>query len=88
MLCQASAELILVLISDHCQVVSLVLERDGGSVNPVLPDTLTVRMPSPAGSPTRNSCPDISMSKSFGLKPRDYSFVSDGNEHILVTKAA
>ncbi|XDV45172.1 hypothetical protein PO909_013309 [Leuciscus waleckii] len=43
------------------EVVSLVLERDGGSVM------------------RRNSCPAITMTRPFGVKPRDYSFVSDEN---------
>ncbi|KAF4106978.1 hypothetical protein G5714_012968 [Onychostoma macrolepis] len=68
------------------EVVSLVLERDGGSVNPALQDTLTVRMPSPAGSGTRNSCPAITMTRPFGLKPRDYSFVSDDNIQEVTLK--
>ncbi|CAM4706232.1 unnamed protein product [Leuciscus chuanchicus] len=65
------------------EVVSLVLERDGGSVmrrgpiNPVLRDTLAVRSPNPTGM--RNSCPAITMTRPFGVKPRDYSFVSDEN---------
>ncbi|XP_056101770.1 FERM and PDZ domain-containing protein 2, partial [Rhinichthys klamathensis goyatoka] len=65
------------------EVVSLVLERDGGSVlrrdpiNPQLRDTLAVRSPNPTG--VRNSCPAITMTRPFGVKPRDYSFVSDEN---------
>ncbi|KAK2876971.1 hypothetical protein Q8A67_021067 [Cirrhinus molitorella] len=72
--------------------VSLVLERDGGSVlqqgpvNPKLRDRLIVRTSSPAGTPMRNSCPAITMTRPFGLKPRDYSFVSDDNIQEVTLK--
>ncbi|XP_016368746.1 tyrosine-protein phosphatase non-receptor type 13 [Sinocyclocheilus rhinocerous] len=69
------------------EVVSLVLERDGGSVlqqGPV--NTLTIRTPSPAGTPMRNSCPAITMTRPFGLKSRDYSFVSHDNIQEVTLK--
>ncbi|KAL1263829.1 hypothetical protein QQF64_004184, partial [Cirrhinus molitorella] len=72
--------------------VSLVLERDGGSVlqqgpvNPKLRDRLIVHTSSPAGTPMRNSCPAITMTRPFGLKPRDYSFVSDDNIQEVTLK--
>ncbi|XP_073684912.1 FERM and PDZ domain-containing protein 2 [Garra rufa] len=74
------------------EVVSLVLERDGGSVlqrgpvNPKLRDKLIVRTPSFAEAQMRNSCPAITMTRPFGLKPRDYSFVSDDNIQEVTLK--
>ncbi|XP_042623027.1 FERM and PDZ domain-containing protein 2 isoform X2 [Cyprinus carpio] len=56
------------------EVVSLVLQR--GPVN----------TPSPAGTPTRNSCPDITMTRPFGLKSTDYSFVSHDNIQEVTLK--
>ncbi|XP_067286262.1 FERM and PDZ domain-containing protein 2 [Pseudorasbora parva] len=70
------------------EVVSLMLERDGGSVlqqrpiKPELRNTLTVRAP----SPMRSSCPAITMTRPFGVKPRDYSFVTDDNIQEVTLK--
>ncbi|XP_051969243.1 tyrosine-protein phosphatase non-receptor type 13 [Xyrauchen texanus] len=67
------------------EVVSLILERDGGSVlprgpaSPRLGNMLTVHKPAPVGTQMRNSCPAITMTRPFVVKHRDYSFVSDDN---------
>ncbi|KAI2658860.1 FERM and PDZ domain-containing protein 2 [Labeo rohita] len=37
-------------------------------------------------TPMRNSCPAITMTRPFGLKPRDYSFVSDDNVQEVTLK--
>lgn len=64
------------------------LERDGGSEMPLRPmspnlqHTLTVNIPASATLHMRNSCPAITMTTPFTIKPRDYSFVSDGNAKI------
>ncbi|KAK9965018.1 hypothetical protein ABG768_004132 [Culter alburnus] len=74
------------------EVVSLVLERDGGTVLPRDPinrelrDKLTIRTPSLVETHMRNSCPAITMTRPFGVKPRDYSFVSDDNIQEVTLK--
>ncbi|XP_073774109.1 FERM and PDZ domain-containing protein 2 isoform X1 [Danio rerio] len=74
------------------EVVGLVLERDGGSMlqrgpgSPQLRNTLSICTPGPAGTQARKSCPAITMTRPFNIKPRDYSFVSDDNIQEVTLK--
>ncbi|KAL7857278.1 hypothetical protein SRHO_G00161770 [Serrasalmus rhombeus] len=64
------------------EVVTLVLERDGttqGSPSPEPRDTLTVQTAAALVTQFRNnSCPAITMTTPFAVRPNDYSFVSEG----------
>ncbi|XP_017569821.2 FERM and PDZ domain-containing protein 2 isoform X1 [Pygocentrus nattereri] len=65
------------------EVVTLVLERDGttqGSPSPEPRDTLTVQTAAALVTQFRNnSCPAITMTTPFAVRPNDYSFVSEEN---------
>ncbi|TRY58580.1 hypothetical protein DNTS_030044 [Danionella cerebrum] len=61
------------------EVVSLVLERDGGTVNHQFRDTRALHTPSLVGTQARNSCPAITMTRPFSVKAREYCFIRDDN---------
>ncbi|XP_030630901.1 FERM and PDZ domain-containing protein 2 [Chanos chanos] len=56
------------------EVVSLVLERDGGPMVPQRYLNTTA-----CAQPRNNSCPAITMTTPFCVRPKDYSFVSNDN---------